>query len=279
MMNMIKVGRKISALRKENNMTQMALAEKLNISYQAVSNWERGNSMPDIVKLPELASLFHVTIDDLLGEPSPIIIHAADGTMEDYCREHEVTAAELIEAAPILKPSQIDTALEYFPDLHIEELSALLPFLDQETLDQFAQEAKNPQELHKLAPFVSSSIMDELALKFAEQNKEITTLLPFVSSSLLDSLAEKLLSQERFSDLSELFPFLSKTALEKIAQTALETGKKDFLQSVAPFLEDDFLEELAKHIIETGDTNLLVLLAPFLDSSVLSNIIKKNFSK
>lgn len=62
------IGRKISEFRKDSNMTQMELAERLNISFQAVSNWERGNSMPDISKLPELAELFGISIDELLGK-------------------------------------------------------------------------------------------------------------------------------------------------------------------------------------------------------------------
>ena len=51
MFDMQKIGRKISELRKSRNMTQMALADALGISFQAVSNWERGESMPDIAKL------------------------------------------------------------------------------------------------------------------------------------------------------------------------------------------------------------------------------------
>ncbi|HIS32439.1 MAG TPA: helix-turn-helix transcriptional regulator [Candidatus Limivivens intestinipullorum] len=39
------IGFKISELRKKNNMTQMELADKMNISFQAVSNWERGVSL------------------------------------------------------------------------------------------------------------------------------------------------------------------------------------------------------------------------------------------
>lgn len=45
MFNMQKIGKKISLFRKEQNMTQMELADKLGISYQAVSNWERGGSL------------------------------------------------------------------------------------------------------------------------------------------------------------------------------------------------------------------------------------------
>lgn len=44
MFTMNSVGAKISELRKEHNMTQMELADKMNISFQAVSNWERGVS-------------------------------------------------------------------------------------------------------------------------------------------------------------------------------------------------------------------------------------------
>lgn len=45
MFNMKNIGFKISELRKKNNMTQMELADKMNISFQAVSNWERGVSL------------------------------------------------------------------------------------------------------------------------------------------------------------------------------------------------------------------------------------------
>lgn len=43
MFNMQKIGNQISSLRKKQNMTQMELADRLGISYQAVSNWERGD--------------------------------------------------------------------------------------------------------------------------------------------------------------------------------------------------------------------------------------------
>ncbi len=63
-----KVGQRTSqSLRKAKDMTQMELADKMMVSYQAVSNWERGNSMPDISKLPELAEILGVSLEELLG--------------------------------------------------------------------------------------------------------------------------------------------------------------------------------------------------------------------
>ena len=49
MFQMKNVGRKIAKCRKERGMTQMELANQMGISFQAVSNWERGSSMPDIM--------------------------------------------------------------------------------------------------------------------------------------------------------------------------------------------------------------------------------------
>ena len=57
----------IKRLRREKNITQEKLAEHLNISYQAVSKWERGETYPDITLVIPLATYFGVTTDELLG--------------------------------------------------------------------------------------------------------------------------------------------------------------------------------------------------------------------
>ena len=58
--------------RKTRKLTQNAVAEKMNVSFQAVSSWERGESMPDIMKLPELAVVYGVTVDWLLLGAEPV---------------------------------------------------------------------------------------------------------------------------------------------------------------------------------------------------------------
>lgn len=66
------IGKNIQYLRKESNMTQQALADKLNYTPKAVSKWERGESMPEIEVLAAIASLFNVTVDFLLHEDSKV---------------------------------------------------------------------------------------------------------------------------------------------------------------------------------------------------------------
>ena len=62
-----KIGIQIARLRKEQEITQTALAEYLSVSPQAVSRWENGASIPDVCLLPQIAAFFNVSIDDLFG--------------------------------------------------------------------------------------------------------------------------------------------------------------------------------------------------------------------
>lgn len=62
------LARNLTAYRKANNLTQLELAEKLNYSDKAVSKWERAESVPDIGVLKQIATLYNITIDDLVKD-------------------------------------------------------------------------------------------------------------------------------------------------------------------------------------------------------------------
>lgn len=61
----------IGQLRRNAGMTQLDLAERLNYSDKAISKWERGESLPDIVTIKEIADLFSVSVDYLLRPDHP----------------------------------------------------------------------------------------------------------------------------------------------------------------------------------------------------------------
>ena len=65
------VAKNITDLRLSRSMTQLQLAETLHYSDKAVSKWERGESLPDIAVLKEIAELFGITLDDLVREEHP----------------------------------------------------------------------------------------------------------------------------------------------------------------------------------------------------------------
>ena len=66
------IGANIAAYRKQANLTQAGLANQLNYSDKAVSKWERGDSVPDVLTLVQLAELFGVSVNDLLSDPNAL---------------------------------------------------------------------------------------------------------------------------------------------------------------------------------------------------------------
>ena len=66
-MDASKFGAFIANVRKENNMTQLELASRLNVSDKTISKWETGKSLPDITMLEELSQALHISIVELMN--------------------------------------------------------------------------------------------------------------------------------------------------------------------------------------------------------------------
>ena len=69
-------------LRKENQLTQLQLAEMLHYSDKAVSKWERGESLPDLAVMKQLADYYGIRIDDFLNDPDAVPAAPADPVTE-----------------------------------------------------------------------------------------------------------------------------------------------------------------------------------------------------
>lgn len=67
-----RIGINIALFRKRQGLTQAGLAEKINYSDKAISKWERGESVPDVVTLVCLAEQLNVTVDALLSDPNAL---------------------------------------------------------------------------------------------------------------------------------------------------------------------------------------------------------------
>lgn len=88
------LGRRIQALRKAQGLTQDALAERMDVTPQAVSKWENDLSCPDIMSLPRLAKELQTTIDALLTGESP----------------------EAAQAIPVKRPEELIVRMALHPD-------------------------------------------------------------------------------------------------------------------------------------------------------------------
>ncbi|QLL67589.1 helix-turn-helix domain-containing protein [Lactobacillus johnsonii] len=128
----MRLGQKITELRKKNNLSQEGLAEKMNVSRQAVSKWESDQSIPDIEKIVNLSELFGVTTDYLLKSGAPSFeIKTADIPAEDKL---PILPDELVQKylSTAKKSSQLRAlaiALAVFSPACISFCSALSGFL------------------------------------------------------------------------------------------------------------------------------------------------------
>ena len=88
-MDQLKIGKFIAECRKKENLTQMQLAEKLNITDRAVSKWETGKAMPDSSIMLELCDALKITVNDLLS--GEVV------TMDNYNKELENNLLDMIK--------------------------------------------------------------------------------------------------------------------------------------------------------------------------------------
>ena len=88
-MDQAKIGSFIAQCRKNENLTQMQLAEKLNITDRAISKWETGKAMPDSSIMLKLCDVLKITVNDLLS--GEVV------TMDNYNKELEKNLLEMVK--------------------------------------------------------------------------------------------------------------------------------------------------------------------------------------
>jgi len=88
-MDQVKIGKFIAECRKKEKLTQMQLAEKLNITDRAISKWETGRAMPDSSIMLELCDILKISVNDLLS--GEVV------TMDNYNKELENNLLEMIK--------------------------------------------------------------------------------------------------------------------------------------------------------------------------------------
>lgn len=220
-----KVADTIKRARTERNMTQMDLADEMGISYQAVSNWERGNSMPDISKLSDLCKILNISFEELVGERIP-----ETDTVEKLLQdEHaEVSLKEMAQIGQLVRPEQMENraneAVEKGEKLSLSDLTGLAPFVEKETLSRLAEEIAEV-DLHKLcgiAPFLEEETLDAIVDRTLQQEewdvRDVVGLAPFLSETEMQRIAERLVANDRAKDLVMIAPFMEKEGLSGVLE-------------------------------------------------------------
>jgi len=302
MFDTIMIGKTIKQARINKNMTQMNLADAMGVSYQAVSNWERGNSMPDISKLADLCAALDISVNELLGIESPAV--------EKALAREELTMEELAEVAPVLPPqtvmeqmeakrkemeqrlqeglkqmfgpgsvfrkdvSEIAKAAVKSPEskqkkkkkLDLRRIADMAPFLDEEYLDELLESAdlSDLDGLDEIAPFLSRETMEKLLERADLDDLEIIAeIAPFLSKAALDNLVTRGIGTGSVDGIEELAPFLSKETLDRVVDSVIAGNSDADLEELYPFLSKESLRKLAKYMMESHDLDALEEIIPF----------------
>ena len=250
MFNMQRIGRKISNLRKEKNMTQMELADKLGISFQAVSNWERGNSMPDISKLPELAEVLEVSVDELLGEKSVIVDAVINNNMEEVITNEKATIEEISEALPVLKPEQVDTIIKQVDKSDSSILIRFLPYMNEDDVRDLALEIyKKGESIEGFLPFMCEDDVRDLALESLIKGENVEGFLPFMCEEDVRDLA--LENLKKGENVKGFLPFMCEDDVKDLALENLKKGES--IEGFLPFMCEDDVRDLALENLIKGE--------------------------
>ena len=177
--------------------------------------------MPDISKLPELAEIFGVSVDELIGEKSLLVEAAINDNIKECLVNQNPSAEEVADALPILKPDQVKTIVVNVDKSEWEIIYQCLPFMDEGDVKEFALKAmEQGEKLDGFLPFMDEDDVQELALKSLETGEKIEKFLPFMDESDVKDLAMQALNA---GEKIEIFlPFMDEEDVKELAVKALK---------------------------------------------------------
>jgi transcriptional regulator with XRE-family HTH domain len=193
MFDIKKFGAYISRLRKKADMTQSELAERLNLTRQAISKYECGDSFPDISILIEVAEVFGITLDELISSGHPtekeaaILESAVEG--QDLCSELDKKCiSDIVNIAPLLKPSLLDKMAKGLAKhgIDISSIVSLAEYINDDAVIKLLENATydtiNENLLERLIPFLDGNSISIIFQKILEGDLDyrlIRIMLPY----------------------------------------------------------------------------------------------------
>jgi transcriptional regulator with XRE-family HTH domain len=212
-------GASLNRLRKDRDMTQSELADILNVTRQAVSKYENGDSFPDISILIVIAETFSVSFDVLINAGNPTVVEKklltqaalnkqSNVSEGDYLNDHILK--DIINIAPLLRASTLDRIVGGFQhyDIDISDIVQLSEYINDKTLQNLIDNASfhnlDPEMLKRFIPFLDDDskmkIFDRVLT--GELDFSIMKLLkPYINLSLIENavvcgvLDEKILKE------------------------------------------------------------------------------------
>jgi len=199
----VAVGDSLRTLRKRKNLTQTQVGEKIGITPQAISKWERGESFPDISLWPILSEIYETTIDLILA-PNNIA---------------SVVKNINIISESIFREMQQELNLDLFVYLNESQKTEMIThLLSLKSYEKYIHEI-----IPHTTPYHRELIVFEM-LKKGHFHK-LEEIAPYIPKALNDAIIDFLLKNKAYETLENLEPFFTKTQKELINR--IERGEKN----------------------------------------------------
>ena len=257
---MSNIGKKIKGLRKSRNITQEKLAEYLNVSFQSVSKWENGITMPDISIIPAIASFFSVSIDAIFD----FDLTEQNKKIKEICDE----AYLYIEKEPEKAKEILENGLKQFPnnDVILNNLLYVSPddeniMISERLIPETEDDTIKYDALRFLAFAYNRKGENEYAKTIVEKIPEIyftklgTAAYIYEGKEKFDAAdKQKWISfQEVLEMMFKLYEYYYSINEKGKAREELETAVSLLKIMNHPSFNKDFLPYFEKHIVENGN--------------------------
>lgn len=195
MFNTQTFGLKLAQLRKNADMTQSDLGDRLNVTRQAISKYETGDSFPDVAILVTMAEVFGVSVDELIGAGSPTAGEAAILNSLAQGKEPDTATPEDVASLAVwLKPSAVErlTVNLAKQGINVSRLMDIAVYLSDEGTQRLLAETDcagiTPEMLEHLLPFMDYASMCRILDKILEGEMDWHLLKPLrVDRSLIEA--------------------------------------------------------------------------------------------
>lgn len=147
------IGENIRNYRKKNDLTQEALADRLGVTYQSVSRWEKGATYPDLELLPAISEILGISVDELLGMPSIEKEKKAKEAFDELrreCMKKDYDADHIVDVIRDIRRNYMNSEKAWLPWCQGNDRA----FRDPKILPEVRLMAEAYLEIHPMDPHV-----------------------------------------------------------------------------------------------------------------------------
>ncbi|MGN1344604.1 MAG: helix-turn-helix domain-containing protein [Traorella sp.] len=288
------IGKTIADLRKQKNMTQSEVADVLGVTYQAVSKWERDESLPDIALLPAIADLFGISIDQLLRggfEMGKDEVECAKDIIEESQKDFDDEITQLVnESFEEGNPScdELSESISNYMDgtfskTYAKTFENLMPMMKPNKIKKVADRIKvNMHSFSKKAyNYLDNDTIDVMLNQMEEVDEDVFDILVEIvsgaNSSTRDLVVDKLCNCDLSGlELAEIMPYLNSNQKNLLLIHILDHQYADEEQiiEILPYLSSQNKDLLCNYFDQYDfDEDLLSDLITYLNASQKEKLV------